>query len=53
LVEFAQIIQQSLAPLNIRSRSSRSTTRRSESTFQAYNYDMFIDYAINDISGSR
>ncbi|MGD1051657.1 MAG: ABC transporter substrate-binding protein [Solirubrobacteraceae bacterium] len=48
--EFAQIIQQSLAPLNIKVTIDSLDHAAFESTFQAYNYDMFIDYAINDIS---
>jgi peptide/nickel transport system substrate-binding protein len=45
--EFAQIIQAALKPLSINVSLDHATF---ETTFQKYDYDMFIDYAINDIS---
>jgi len=48
--EFAQIIQQALAPLKIDVKIESLDHAAFESTFQKYDYDMFIDYAINDIS---
>ncbi len=47
---FAQIIQQALAPLNIDVSINALDHAAFESTFQKTDYDMFIDYAINDIS---
>jgi peptide/nickel transport system substrate-binding protein len=48
--EFAQIIQQDLAALKIDVKIVSLDHAAFESTFQKYDYDMFIDYAINDIS---
>jgi peptide/nickel transport system substrate-binding protein len=48
--EFAQIIQQALAPLNIKVQIKQLDHAAYETTFQKLDYDMFIDYAINDIS---
>jgi peptide/nickel transport system substrate-binding protein len=48
--EFAQIIQQALAPLNIKVTIKQLDHAAYETTFQKLDYDMFIDYAINDIS---
>jgi peptide/nickel transport system substrate-binding protein len=48
--EFAQIIQQALAPLNIDVKIQSLDHAAFETTFQKYDYEMFIDYAINDIS---
>ena len=48
--EFAQIIQQALAPLNIKVQIKQLDHAAFETTFQKLDYDMFIDYAINDIS---
>jgi peptide/nickel transport system substrate-binding protein len=48
--EFAQIIQQALAPLNIKVEIKELDHAAFETTFQKLDYDMFIDYAINDIS---
>ena len=48
--EFAQIIQQALAPLKIKVSIVSLDHAAYETTFQKYDYDMFIDYAINDIS---
>jgi peptide/nickel transport system substrate-binding protein len=48
--EFAQIIQGALKPLGINVSITSLDHAAFESTFQKYDYDMFIDYAINDIS---
>jgi peptide/nickel transport system substrate-binding protein len=48
--EFAQIIQAALKPLNIIVTITSLDHAAFETTFQKYDYDMFIDYAINDIS---
>jgi len=48
--EFAQIIQQQLAAINIKVQIKSLDHAAFESTFQKLDYDMFIDYAINDIS---
>jgi peptide/nickel transport system substrate-binding protein len=48
--EFAQIIQAALKPLNINVTITSLDHAAFEATFQKYDYDMFIDYAINDIS---
>ncbi len=48
--EFAQIIQQQLAAINIKVTIKSLDHAAYESTFQKLDYDMFIDYAINDIS---
>ena len=48
--EFAQIIQAALKPLGINVSITSLDHAAFESTFQKYDYDMFIDYAINDIS---
>jgi len=48
--EFAQIIQAALKPLNINVSITSLDHAAYETTFQKYDYDMFIDYAINDIS---
>jgi peptide/nickel transport system substrate-binding protein len=48
--EFAQIIQAALAQLKIDVKIVSLDHAAFESTFQKYDYDMFIDYAINDIS---
>jgi peptide/nickel transport system substrate-binding protein len=48
--EFAQIIQAALKPLNITVSITSLDHAAFETTFQKYDYDMFIDYAINDIS---
>ncbi len=48
--EFAQIIQQALAPLSIDVKIQSLDHAAFETTFQKYDYEMFIDYAINDIS---
>lgn len=48
--EFAQIIQAALAPLGIKVTIDSPDHAAFESQFQAFNYDMFIDGAINDIS---
>lgn len=48
--EFAQIIQAALKPLNINVAITSLDHAAYETTFQKYDYDMFIDYAINDIS---
>jgi peptide/nickel transport system substrate-binding protein len=48
--EFAQIIQAALKPLGIDVTITSLDHAAFETTFQKYDYDMFIDYAINDIS---
>ncbi len=48
--EFGQIIQQALAPLKIDVRIQSLDHAAYETTFQRLDYEMFIDYAINDIS---
>jgi peptide/nickel transport system substrate-binding protein len=48
--EFAQIIQQDLSKIGIKVQITTLDHAAFESTFQKYDYDMFIDYAINDIS---
>jgi peptide/nickel transport system substrate-binding protein len=48
--EFAQIIQADLKPLGIDVSITSLDHAAYETTFQKYDYDMFIDYAINDIS---
>jgi peptide/nickel transport system substrate-binding protein len=48
--EFAQIIQAALKPLGINVSITSLDHAAYETTFQKYDYDMFIDYAINDIS---
>ena len=48
--EFAAIIQQSLAPLNIKVTIDSPDNTAFHTQFEGFNYDMFIDYAINDIS---
>jgi hypothetical protein len=48
--EFAAIIQQSLAPLNIKVTIDSPDNAAFHTQFESFNYDMFIDYAINDIS---
>ena len=48
--EFAAIIQQALAPLKIHVQIKQLDHAAFESTFQKLDYDMFIDFAINDIS---
>jgi peptide/nickel transport system substrate-binding protein len=48
--EFAQIIQQQLAAINIKVQIKSLDHAAYETTFQKLDYDMFIDYAINDIS---
>jgi peptide/nickel transport system substrate-binding protein len=48
--EFAQIIQQSLAALNITVAIEAPDNAAFHTQFEAFNYEMFIDYAINDIS---
>jgi len=47
---FAQVIQQQLKPLGIDVTIRALDHAAFESTFQKYDFDMFIDYAINDIS---
>ena len=47
---FAQIIQQQLAPLDIDVTINALDHAAFEATFQKLDYDLFIDYAINDIS---
>ena len=49
-VTFAQIIKSQLAPLGIDVTITGLDHSAFESTFQKFDYDMFIDYAINDIS---
>ncbi len=48
--EFATIIQAELKPLGINVAITSLDHAAFETTFQKYDYDMFIDYAINDIS---
>jgi peptide/nickel transport system substrate-binding protein len=48
--EFAQIIQADLAKIGITVSITTLDHATFETTFQKYDYDMFIDYAINDIS---
>jgi peptide/nickel transport system substrate-binding protein len=48
--EMAQIIQAALKPLNINVSITSLDHAAYETTFQKYDYDMFIDSAINDIS---
>ena len=48
--EFAQIIQADLAKIGIKVSITTLDHAAFETTFQKYDYDMFIDYAINDIS---
>ncbi|MEO9174098.1 MAG: ABC transporter substrate-binding protein [Gaiellales bacterium] len=47
---FAQIIQQQLKPLGIDVTIRALDHAAFEAAFQKFDYDMFIDYAINDIS---
>jgi peptide/nickel transport system substrate-binding protein len=47
---FAQIVQQQLKPLNIDVTIKALDHAAFESTFQKDDYELFIDYAINDIS---
>ena len=49
-VTFAQIIKAQLQPIGIDVEITALDHSAFESTFQKYDYDMFIDYAINDIS---
>lgn len=49
-VTFAQIIKSQLQAINIDVQITGLDHSAFEATFQKYNYDMFIDYAINDIS---
>ena len=49
-VTYAQIIKSQLAPLGIDVTITSLDHSAFESTFQKFDYDMFIDYAINDIS---
>jgi peptide/nickel transport system substrate-binding protein len=49
-VTYAQIIKSQLAPLGIDVTITGLDHSAFESTFQKFDYDMFIDYAINDIS---
>jgi peptide/nickel transport system substrate-binding protein len=49
-VTFAQIIKAQLQAINIDVDITPLDHSAFESTFQKYDYDMFIDYAINDIS---
>jgi peptide/nickel transport system substrate-binding protein len=49
-VTFAQIIKAQLQAININVDITPLDHSAFESTFRAYDYDMFIDYAINDIS---
>ena len=49
-VTFAQIIKAQLQSININVDITPLDHSAFESTFQKYDYDMFIDYAINDIS---
>ena len=48
--QFAQIIQQALAPLGIVVTIDSPDHASFEQQFQAFNFDMFIDSATNDIS---
>jgi peptide/nickel transport system substrate-binding protein len=47
---FAQIVQQQLKPLSIEVTIKALDHAAFESTFQKLDYELFIDYAINDIS---
>ncbi len=47
---FAQIVQQQLKPLNINVTIKALDHAAFESSFQKFDYELFIDYAINDIS---
>ena len=49
-VTFAAIIKSQLAAINIDVTVTPLAHSAFEATFQEYDYDMFIDYAINDIS---
>jgi peptide/nickel transport system substrate-binding protein len=49
-VTYAQIIKSQLAALDIDVTITSLDHSAFESTFQKFDYDMFIDYAINDIS---
>ena len=49
-VTFAQIIKAQLQSININVEINPLDHSAFEATFQKYDYDMFIDYAINDIS---
>jgi peptide/nickel transport system substrate-binding protein len=49
-VTYAQIIKSQLQPLGIDVSVTGLDHSAFESTFQKFDYDMFIDYAINDIS---
>jgi peptide/nickel transport system substrate-binding protein len=49
-VTFAAIIKSQLAAINIDVSVTPLAHSAFEATFQKYDYDMFIDYAINDIS---
>jgi peptide/nickel transport system substrate-binding protein len=49
-VEIAQIIKSDLAAININVNITPLGHSAFEATFRAFNFDMFIDYAINDIS---
>jgi peptide/nickel transport system substrate-binding protein len=49
-VTFAQIIKSQLQPLGIIVEITGLDHSAFEATFQKFDYDMFIDYAINDIS---
>jgi peptide/nickel transport system substrate-binding protein len=49
-VTYAQIIKSQLQPLGIDVTITGLDHSAFESTFQKFDYDMFIDYAINDIS---
>jgi peptide/nickel transport system substrate-binding protein len=49
-VTFAQIIKAQLQAININVDITPLDHSAFEATFQKYDYDMFIDYAINDIS---
>jgi len=49
-VTFAQIIKSQLQPLGIDVTITGLDHSAFESTFQKFDYEMFIDYAINDIS---
>ncbi len=48
--EFAQIIQQQLAAIGITVQIKQLDHAAFETTFQKLDYEMFIDYAINDIN---
>jgi peptide/nickel transport system substrate-binding protein len=49
-VTFSQIVQQALAAINIDVTINALDHAAFEATFQKEDYDLFIDYAINDIS---